>query len=204
MGELPAERAEVRRLLAWFDQKFAREVSDNLYREKIMKRFLRIGRAELLGDPRRPPEYPLPPRLRRLADRAAPLSRRRPVLARRHRRRLPSLGARLSRRRAVGAACRRQGLVCAHQVAPLLPPAAGRPHPRRAAAEALRRSRFLSAAPTPHGPRSRLHACGHNHEFGSFYRGPEPWLLPTTQCRPAGSRSWQRPSGCCAAISPFC
>jgi glutathione S-transferase len=43
MGETPAERAEVRRLLAWFDQKFAREVSDNLYREKIMKRFLRIG-----------------------------------------------------------------------------------------------------------------------------------------------------------------
>ncbi len=39
----PAERGEVRRLLAWFDQKFAREVSDNLYREKIMKRFLRIG-----------------------------------------------------------------------------------------------------------------------------------------------------------------
>jgi glutathione S-transferase len=39
----PAERAEIRRLLAWFDQKFAREVSDNLYREKIMKRFLRIG-----------------------------------------------------------------------------------------------------------------------------------------------------------------
>jgi glutathione S-transferase len=39
----PAERAETRRLLAWFDQKFAREVSDNLYREKIMKRFLRIG-----------------------------------------------------------------------------------------------------------------------------------------------------------------
>jgi glutathione S-transferase len=43
MAETPAERGEVRRLLAWFDQKFAREVSDNLYREKIMKRFLRIG-----------------------------------------------------------------------------------------------------------------------------------------------------------------
>ena len=43
MGGTPAERAEIRRLLAWFDQKFAREVSDNLYREKIMKRFLRIG-----------------------------------------------------------------------------------------------------------------------------------------------------------------
>ncbi len=43
MGDNPTERAEVRRLLAWFDQKFAREVSDNLYREKMMKRFLRIG-----------------------------------------------------------------------------------------------------------------------------------------------------------------
>ncbi len=42
-AETPAGRGEVRRLLAWFDQKFAREVSDNLYREKIMKRFLRIG-----------------------------------------------------------------------------------------------------------------------------------------------------------------
>jgi glutathione S-transferase len=43
MAGTPAERGEIRRLLAWFDQKFAREVSDNLYREKIMKRFLRIG-----------------------------------------------------------------------------------------------------------------------------------------------------------------
>jgi len=39
----PAERAEIRRLVAWFDQKFAREVSDNLYREKMMKRFLGLG-----------------------------------------------------------------------------------------------------------------------------------------------------------------
>jgi glutathione S-transferase len=43
LADTPAGRGEVRRLLAWFDQKFAREVSDNLYREKIMKRFLRIG-----------------------------------------------------------------------------------------------------------------------------------------------------------------
>lgn len=39
----PVQRAEVRRLVAWFDQKFAREVSDNLYREKMMKRFLGLG-----------------------------------------------------------------------------------------------------------------------------------------------------------------
>lgn len=40
IGENPAERAEVRRLVAWFDEKFAREVTDNLYREKLLKRFL--------------------------------------------------------------------------------------------------------------------------------------------------------------------
>lgn len=43
LGEAPAERAEVRRLGAWFDQKFAREVTDNLLREKMMKKFLGLG-----------------------------------------------------------------------------------------------------------------------------------------------------------------
>jgi glutathione S-transferase len=43
IGAGPAERAEVRRLVAWFDQKFAREVTDNLYREKLLKRFLGQG-----------------------------------------------------------------------------------------------------------------------------------------------------------------
>jgi glutathione S-transferase len=38
-----AERAEVRRLVAWFDRKFSAEVSENLVGEKIMKRFLRGG-----------------------------------------------------------------------------------------------------------------------------------------------------------------
>lgn len=38
-----AQRAEIRRLVAWFDHKFGREVSDNLYREKMMKRFLGYG-----------------------------------------------------------------------------------------------------------------------------------------------------------------
>ncbi len=42
-GATPAERAEVRRLVAWFDQKFAREVTDNLYKEKMLKRFLGLG-----------------------------------------------------------------------------------------------------------------------------------------------------------------
>jgi glutathione S-transferase len=43
IGETVAERAEVRRLVAWFDQKFAREVTDNLLREKMMKKFLGLG-----------------------------------------------------------------------------------------------------------------------------------------------------------------
>ena len=43
LGEVPAERAEVRRLVAWFDQKFSREVTDNLLREKMMKKFLGLG-----------------------------------------------------------------------------------------------------------------------------------------------------------------
>lgn len=43
IGETAAERAEVRRLVAWFDQKFAREVTDNLLREKMMKKFLGLG-----------------------------------------------------------------------------------------------------------------------------------------------------------------
>ena len=39
----PLERAEVRRLVSWFDRKFNKEVSENLVGEKIMKRFLRRG-----------------------------------------------------------------------------------------------------------------------------------------------------------------
>ena len=43
LGGSPRERAEVRRLVVWFDQKFAREVTDNLLREKMMKQFLGLG-----------------------------------------------------------------------------------------------------------------------------------------------------------------
>jgi len=40
MPEAPRDRAEVRRLVAWFDQKFNEEVSQNLVREKIDRRFM--------------------------------------------------------------------------------------------------------------------------------------------------------------------
>lgn len=43
IGSTPVERVEVRRLVAWFDQKFSREVTDNLLREKMMKKFLGLG-----------------------------------------------------------------------------------------------------------------------------------------------------------------
>lgn len=39
----PSERAEIRRLVAWFDRKFNDEVTENLLGEKIMKRFLKSG-----------------------------------------------------------------------------------------------------------------------------------------------------------------
>jgi glutathione S-transferase len=43
IGRSLAERAEVRRLLAWFDQKFHAEVTRNLLHEKQMKRLLGHG-----------------------------------------------------------------------------------------------------------------------------------------------------------------
>jgi glutathione S-transferase len=43
---LPAERAEIRRLLAWFDGKFASEVTSNVLGEKILKRFLKRGEPD--------------------------------------------------------------------------------------------------------------------------------------------------------------
>ncbi|WP_046022792.1 glutathione S-transferase family protein [Magnetospira sp. QH-2] len=42
-GTAPLARAEVRRLVDWFETKFGPEVTDNLIGEKIMKRFLRLG-----------------------------------------------------------------------------------------------------------------------------------------------------------------
>jgi glutathione S-transferase len=46
IGGDPLERAEVRRLVEWFDVKFAREVSDRLVGEKVMKRFLGLGQPD--------------------------------------------------------------------------------------------------------------------------------------------------------------
>lgn len=43
IGTGAVERAEVRRLVTWFDEKFYAEVVGNLVDEKIMKRFLGLG-----------------------------------------------------------------------------------------------------------------------------------------------------------------
>src|SRR5690625_4189623 len=49
LGEDRAERIEVRRLVAWFDRKFAREVSGPLLEEKVVKRFSRAGQVDSLS-----------------------------------------------------------------------------------------------------------------------------------------------------------
>jgi glutathione S-transferase len=46
LGRTLAERAEVRRLVAWFDQKFQQEVTQNLLYEKQMKRLLGRGNPD--------------------------------------------------------------------------------------------------------------------------------------------------------------
>lgn len=46
LGRTLAERVEVRRLLAWFDGKFAQEVSRNLLGEKLMKRLAGRGNPD--------------------------------------------------------------------------------------------------------------------------------------------------------------
>lgn len=43
IGHTPIEKAEVRRLISWFDEKFQFEVTRHLLGEKIMKKFLGLG-----------------------------------------------------------------------------------------------------------------------------------------------------------------
>lgn len=43
----PAERAEVRRLVAWFDLKFNREVTDRVLGEKVLKRLRQAGEPDM-------------------------------------------------------------------------------------------------------------------------------------------------------------
>ena len=43
LGKTPLDRAEVRRLVAWFDEKFNREVTDLLVGERVIKRLTKQG-----------------------------------------------------------------------------------------------------------------------------------------------------------------
>ncbi|MEM7444865.1 MAG: glutathione S-transferase family protein [Pseudomonadota bacterium] len=43
LGEDPLGRAETRRLMVWFDQRFGTEVTNNLVGEKVLRRFYRSG-----------------------------------------------------------------------------------------------------------------------------------------------------------------
>lgn len=46
MPETAIERAEARRIVRWFDDKFTREVSRVLISEKVLKRFLKMGEPD--------------------------------------------------------------------------------------------------------------------------------------------------------------
>ncbi len=47
LGATPGDRAEVRRLLQWFDRKFDNEVNAYLLHEKLEKRLLKLGAPDL-------------------------------------------------------------------------------------------------------------------------------------------------------------
>jgi glutathione S-transferase len=47
LGPTPADRAEVRRLMQWFDRKFDHEVNSYLLHEKLEKRLLKLGAPDL-------------------------------------------------------------------------------------------------------------------------------------------------------------
>jgi len=49
IGDEPRVRAEVRRLIAWFEGKFNAEVTENLVGEKVMKRYLGTGAPDSLA-----------------------------------------------------------------------------------------------------------------------------------------------------------
>jgi glutathione S-transferase len=49
LGHDPVERVEIRRLVAWFDGKFAREVTENLSGQKYLKRIAGRGEPDAAG-----------------------------------------------------------------------------------------------------------------------------------------------------------
>ena len=146
LGLNPIDRAEVRRLVAWFDAKMNREVTEPLVNEKFMKRFLGFGAPDFGGHPRRQVQSQIPSQLRRLSHRApSRLAGGGLFLARRRDRRGASLGPRLSRRCGLGRVRAGEGMVRTREIAAELPATPRRYRSGRAAAQALHRSRFLRA-----------------------------------------------------------
>ncbi len=129
MPEDPLGRAEVRRLMHWFNVKFFDEASRLLVTEKIYKRFM--SRAHGGGAPDmdaiRAARANLRYHLRYIGylDGGPQLARRRPAELRGSGGGGPSVLRRLSGRRAVGRERNGQGMVRADQVPAVVPAAAG-------------------------------------------------------------------------------
>ena len=144
IGINPLDRAEVRRLVAWFDVKMDREVTRNLIGEKLMKRL--TGQGQPNSTAIRAGHAAIHFHLEYITY----LTERRRWLAGDHFSLADiAAAAHLSVLDYAGdvpwdVARARQGLVRPHQIAPELPPHPRRPYPRPSAAQALRRPRFLS------------------------------------------------------------
>ena len=152
MPSSPAERAEMRRLVAWFLDKFDAEVTGYLVGEKISKRACagrqRRRAAGRRGDPRR---HALTSAIIcaisaiwRRGGTVSPDARSTLCRSRRRRR---AVVHRLSGRGAMGRGRDGEGVVRAGEVAPELPAAARRPGARQPAVDPLRRPRLLSEDP---------------------------------------------------------
>ena len=128
----PKQKAEVRRLIEWFDVKFMREVNRNIVYEKVHKRF---G----FGNP----QPQLSSRIHRLAGRTAQLSGRRRFFAGRHYRSRTPVGYRLSGRRSVGRLQKRQAVVFENKVAAKFQGNSERQHQRNSSCQTLCKSGLL-------------------------------------------------------------
>jgi glutathione S-transferase len=165
LGHTLAERVEIRRLVAWFDGKFAQEVSRNLLGEKFLKRLFGRGQPDVAmiragyANLRSHLEY-----IGWLAEQP----RWQRALAGGFCRRGASLGAGFCRRGGLVRLHAGAGLVRAHEIPAVLPAAADRPRGRHRSAATLPRSRFL-ANRMPFRPRSckTMHPSRHARSGGA-------------------------------------
>ena len=153
MPPMPPERAEVRRLVAWFLDKLDAEVTGYLVSEKIFKRHAPAGSGG--GPPDAAAIRAARANIRYHLRYIGYLASRRNCLAGagselcRPRRGGGAVLHRLSGRSAMGRGRNGEALVRADEVAPELPPAAHRHDPRHPALDPLRRPRLLSQGHRP-------------------------------------------------------